>query len=218
VAARVEEARDFARGGAGVRNEGVDDRRLAHAGLSDEHRGLPGERCAQRTDVVAGAELDERVAGLRERREAFAQGGRRRCEVGLVEDDQPAHRLPARCDQDAGDELVARARFAGDDHRDLGGVRGDQLPPVRGRTDEEGRARVGGLDHSLAGAGARRHHAVAAGVSGLLPARNARDELAAGRLDEAPAPVRGHDLAGERGQRARACSRAMRSAAGGCES
>ncbi len=201
VAAGIEEARDLARGGADAGNERVDDRRLAHPGLTDEHRGLVGKQRAQRGDVESGAELHDRMAGARKRCQPFAQDARRRFEIGLVEDDERAHRLAVRLDQDPGHELVARARLARDDHRHLGGVGGDELPPVGCGAEEQRGARIGRFDHALAGAGAGDEHAVAAGVRRLPPARHARDALAVRGFDQEPAAVRGRDLARQRARK-----------------
>ncbi len=99
---------DHADGAQGVRDEGVDDRRLADAGVPDEHADPPGERVTHRVepdDRAARATRGDDVAH-RERRVLLEE----RCgvgDVGLGQQEQGLHAGVEGGDEAAVDEAGA---------------------------------------------------------------------------------------------------------------
>src|SRR6185369_4800271 len=74
VLAGIEGLRDFAGRGIGFRDQGIDQGRLAHAGLADQHAGYAIEFGAQVVGMLEGRQLDDTVAEAGEDGQPLAGG------------------------------------------------------------------------------------------------------------------------------------------------
>ena len=189
----IECLRNFASGGTGLGDQCIDQRRFAHAGLTDEHAGLARKPRTQIFCVVAGGEFDHGIAEAAEHRDTLAGLGQAFAQVGLVEQDQRLDFLAFRSEQGAGDQFVGEARFGGDDDDQLVDVGGDQLlADFIGAVKQAG-ARQDGLDHTLVVGAALDLHPVATGDLAFLAPREAGEQAAIGKFDNILPAMGGDD-------------------------
>ena len=231
VLAGVERVRDLAGGGLGLGHDGVGQGRFAHARLAHEDRLQAGQASAQRIRTLQRRHLDDLVAELAEGLELATRGLEARGEVGLVEHDQGHDALTLGCGDAARHQQVGEARLGGDHDHQVAEVGGDQLLAEGIRAPQQVAARVQGLDDALAVAAGHQLDLVAAGVAALLSARIALQPADRGvdlvvategsddqTVDSAFGDGAGVAALAHAAHRCSACRRAMRSAAGGCES
>ena len=67
VTTRIQKTGDFAHARLGVRDQGIDQCGLAHAGLSHQHAGLTFQQWQQGSDVLLCRHDGERIAGMQQR-------------------------------------------------------------------------------------------------------------------------------------------------------
>ena len=106
VSAGVEGLGNLPGAGAGRGNEGIDQSRFAHAGLTDENACLPGKLRSQCVDLAQCRQVQDRVAKAGERRQRGFCFRQSLDKVTLVEDDQRLDVLAFGGDQTARNEFV----------------------------------------------------------------------------------------------------------------
>jgi hypothetical protein len=121
----IEHAGDLARGGACIRDQGVDQRGFSHAGLADQNAELPLQQWAQRPGILPGAEFQHPVADVAIRLQLLQRRLSR--QIALVQYDKRCKFLVMRCDQTARQQLVAERGFGGNDDDELGDIGGDEF-------------------------------------------------------------------------------------------
>ena len=217
VLAGIEHGRNLSRGGPGLRDQGVGERRLAHSGLSDENACFALQVGAQRFRRIDRRKFDDPIAERGKRREKFPCRCQAASDVALVEYDQRLDRLAFGSDEAACDKGVRKRRFGRDHDDDLADVGGDQLLAELVGAVEQAAALMNALDDPLSVAGYRNADVITARQVAALPARKAQASPAILLLDEVLTAEGGDDESFD-GQGVAACRWAMRTAAGGCES
>ena len=194
VAPGIERCRDLGDAHRSCGKEAVDDRRLAHPGLADEHARLAFQVGHQGTEVAPGGQRHQAVA---EPPVGLERGKRRRRlrQVHLVEHDERRHPAVLGRRQAPVHEVFAERGHRRDHDGDLRDVGGDELLARAVGAVEKSRTRVHRLDHAPAGGGARDRHAVTARERAALSPRDAVEARPIGELDQVAAPEARHDLA-----------------------
>ena len=188
-----ERLRNLRRLRAGVGRDRVEDRRLAHARLADQHA------CAARRATAASgarrASPRARRSDSRAPRTARAARGARRNRAGRTCSPTSTNRQPcaSAAIDPAMDELLVERQAGRDDAADLRDVGGDQLFAERVGAVEERRARRDRLDRAAARGAARRctRSPQASVVRAAL--QHAVDDLAVVERDGEVAPTAGDD-------------------------
>ncbi len=121
-------------------NQRIDDRRLAHSRLADEHGVISGEPRVDRSGIAQRGQLDDGIAERRERRQALPQLRVLR-QVRLVGGEHEAAALGFGGDHPAVDEFLVQAQSRRHDANDLRDVGGDQLFAEGVRAVKQARAR-----------------------------------------------------------------------------
>jgi hypothetical protein len=190
VAAPAQRGGHLADARAGIGHQRVQDRRLPHSGLADQHAALAFDDAAQRLRGALGRALDDRVAEARVGGEARAQRVEAR-EVGLVRDQDEAAAVELRRDDPAVEQVLVDRDVVRDDADDLRDVGGDHLLAKRVGAVQERAARLDRLDRGAAG-NALDADPVTAGHDGLAALEDALDDLAAVEADREVAAKRRH--------------------------
>lgn len=168
VLAGVEGSRDLPGGSAGLRYKSIDQGGFAHAGLADEDAGLALKEGAQVLGVVAGAQLENRIAKAGEYRQTLPGGWQAVGEIALVEDDEGGNILALRGSQSPCNELVGETGLGGHDENHLAHIGGDEFLANFVRAVKQATTRGDRFNYTLAGGGQLEIHQVAAGYLALL--------------------------------------------------
>lgn len=146
VLAGIKCLRYFTGGRIGFRHQGVDQGRFTHAGLAYQHAGDTGERGPQVFGVFERRKFEDAIAEAGKDSKLFARRGYFVGQVAFVEDDEDFDLFAFGGDQGAGDQLVGKGGFGGDDDDQLVDVGGNQfLFDFVGAVEQAG-ARLDGFD------------------------------------------------------------------------
>ena len=175
--------RQVADTGASVGQQAVDQRRLAHARLADEHADMAIQRLLQALHAIAlmGGDLQQRIAEVAVHLEHGVEG---RCvffvdQVGLVQQQQRTNAGVFGCNQVAIDQVGVRLGGWGeddDDQVDVGRHRLELAMVVR--PAQLGAARHLRDDHADALVAGAPHHAIAGDQRRQVGAQVAAEDLA----------------------------------------